>query len=94
VELSAHQLRSAANHHGPGLARPKQPLWSSCVLVTVDGATATFDGRGFGHGVGMCQYGAEMLACQGTHYEEILEWYYPGVALVEAYSRKNLKSQI
>jgi stage II sporulation protein D len=87
VELSAYQLRSAANHHGPDLPRPKQPLWSSCVRVTVADPTATFDGRGFGHGVGMCQYGAEILARRGTHYRDILEWYYPQVRLVQAWGQ-------
>lgn len=37
-----------------------------------------FDGRGFGHGVGLCQTGAENLARQGKSYREILRWYYPG----------------
>jgi len=43
------------------------------------------DGRGFGHGVGMCQYGAEYLAEHGKTAEEILRYYYPGVQLVRAY---------
>jgi stage II sporulation protein D len=43
------------------------------------------DGRGFGHGVGMCQWGAEFLAEHGKTGEEILRYYYPGVELVRAY---------
>jgi stage II sporulation protein D len=41
-----------------------------------------FDGRGFGHGVGMCQTGAEYLAREGRTYREILSWYYPGSEIV------------
>lgn len=32
--------------------------------------------RGFGHGVGMSQYGASFMANEGSSYEEILTWYY------------------
>ena len=35
------------------------------------------DGRGFGHGVGLCQYGVQALARQGKTYDEILSHYYP-----------------
>lgn len=38
---------------------------------------------GFGHGVGMSQYGAQGLAHDGYNYREILKHYYPGVELVE-----------
>ncbi len=85
VELSAEDLRDAANFSGGGLAQPRQPLRSSHVSVTIRDGTATFAGRGFGHGVGMCQYGAETMARAGADYPEILEWYYPGVELVKAY---------
>jgi stage II sporulation protein D len=40
------------------------------------------DGRGFGHGVGLCQSGAQALALQGSRYQEILAYYYPGSELV------------
>lgn len=37
-----------------------------------------FIGKGFGHGVGMSQYGAKKLAAQGKNFKEILEFFYPG----------------
>lgn len=40
--------------------------------------------RGYGHGLGMSQYGAELMAAQGADYTEILRHYYPGTALVMA----------
>ncbi|MBM4104376.1 MAG: SpoIID/LytB domain-containing protein [Planctomycetes bacterium] len=40
------------------------------------------DGHGFGHGVGLCQTGAEYLAREGRTYREILSWYYPGSEIV------------
>jgi stage II sporulation protein D len=44
-----------------------------------------FDGYGLGHGVGMCQYGAEGLARKGYTAVEILNYYYPSSRLVRAY---------
>ncbi|MEJ7848612.1 MAG: SpoIID/LytB domain-containing protein [Pyrinomonadaceae bacterium] len=45
----------------------------------------TFTGRGWGHGVGMCQYGAYGLAKMGIKYDEIIKHYYTGVDLTKAY---------
>ena len=42
----------------------------------------TFTVTGFGHGVGMSQYGANVMAADGADYREILAHYYPGTALV------------
>jgi stage II sporulation protein D len=47
---------------------------------------ATFFGRGWGHGVGMCQVGAYGMALAGASYEEILKKYYAGVELQPAWS--------
>lgn len=38
-----------------------------------------FTGRGWGHGVGLCQDGARKLATEGYSYKEIIRFYYPGV---------------
>jgi stage II sporulation protein D len=40
-----------------------------------------FYGRGFGHGVGMSQWGAQGMALGGANYEQILKHYYQGIAL-------------
>ena len=45
----------------------------------------TFYGRGWGHGVGMCQVGAYGMALDGATYEEILKKYYRGIELKKAY---------
>jgi len=44
-----------------------------------------FTGRGWGHGVGMCQYGAFGLAKMGVKYDEIIKHYYTGVELTQSY---------
>ena len=44
-----------------------------------------FTGRGWGHGVGMCQVGAYGLAKQGLNYEQILKAYYTGIEVTRLY---------
>jgi len=40
-----------------------------------------FSGKGWGHGVGMCQEGAKVMADKGYDYRQILEYYYPGTEI-------------
>jgi stage II sporulation protein D (peptidoglycan lytic transglycosylase) len=49
--------------------------------VRNQGEHIVFSGRGAGHGVGMCQAGAEEMAGEGKNYREILSFYYPGTQL-------------
>lgn len=53
--------------------------------VTCDAGGCTFTGRGAGHGVGMCQWGARGLASKGASYLQIVETYFPGAALKTLY---------
>ena len=56
----------------------RSPLFS----VQPVGDAFVFDGHGWGHGVGMCQWGAAELARRGFSAAEILAYYYPGIELV------------
>lgn len=49
--------------------------------VSYKDSSFEFTVRGYGHGVGMSQYGAEYMAQQGADYKEILSWYYQGAKL-------------
>jgi SpoIID/LytB domain protein len=66
-------------------------LKSSCFIVDLkkdaDGfiVSATFQGAGWGHGVGMCQTGAQSMAYKGKTFEEILRHYFPGAQLKKLY---------
>ena len=53
-------------------------LRSAAFSLAWDGSSFTFDVIGYGHGVGMSQYGANALAKEGKTFEEILTWYYTG----------------
>lgn len=63
-----------------------ESLLSAWFRLRPGGGGATIaEGRGFGHGVGLCQYGADGLADRGADYREILATYYPGARLERAY---------
>ncbi len=51
----------------------------SAMTTAGGGSTYTLSGTGWGHSVGMSQYGAKAMAKQGYTYDEILEFYYTGV---------------
>lgn len=53
-------------------------LKSSRFEVSRSGANFVFRGSGFGHGLGLCQEGAHVMAARGAGYQRILEKYFPG----------------
>ena len=68
-ELSGADVRSA-------LGLRSQNFTAAC-----SGDAFTFTVRGYGHGVGMSQVGAQAMAQQGAAWQEIVSWYYPGVSI-------------
>ncbi|MBE3102440.1 MAG: SpoIID/LytB domain-containing protein, partial [Firmicutes bacterium] len=56
-------------------------LDSLLVNLEDEGDAYILRGGGFGHGVGMSQFGAQQMANQGFNYAQILEFYYPGTQL-------------
>lgn len=67
--FTGKEIRSALN------------LRSANFDVTVKDSVFTFNVRGYGHLVGMSQYGANYMAQQGSDYKEILCWYYKGTTV-------------
>ena len=57
----------------------------NCKVRDVGDLIEFYDGRGFGHGVGLSQWGAEEKAQRGMKAEEILEFYYPEAGIFRAY---------
>ena len=64
--------------------RSKLGLRSTAFSVEVVSGEIRITTKGFGHRVGMSQYGADAMAAGGSGYREILEYYYPGTQLVLA----------
>ncbi len=57
-------------------------LYSSAFVVEKENDTFTLYGAGWGHGVGLCQIGAAVMAEKGYTYKEILAHYYPNTIIV------------
>lgn len=72
IEMSGAQLRTLLD------------LRSSVFTITENTNSITFDVYGYGHGVGMSQYGAGYLAQNGKTYEEILKYYYKDVVITDS----------
>lgn len=64
-----------------GTLRSALGLKSTLMDWEITGDTITFTTNGYGHGVGMCQHGANYYAQQGYTYRQILQHYYPGTVL-------------
>ena len=62
--------------------RQRLGLRSTAFVISVVGDTVTITTKGFGHRVGMSQYGADAMAVQGNTYRQILAHYYRGTELI------------
>jgi len=60
-------------------------LYSSNFEVEKSGSSFILHGHGWGHGVGLCQIGAAVMAHEGMKYRDILLHYYPGAEIKEIY---------
>jgi len=69
LEIPAKDFRTAI---GPNVIR------STNFEVSIVDTDVVFEGLGWGHGVGLCQWGAYFMAKDGHTYQEILAYYYPG----------------
>ncbi len=67
---------------GPNLVK------SNNYVIDMKGYYVDLIGKGWGHGVGLCQWGAREMALQHANFEKILKYYYPGTEIV---SYANLK---
>jgi len=72
MKISAKDFR---NTLGPNVIK------STNFQVKVIDHDIVFEGFGWGHGVGLCQWGAYFMAKQGYTYKQILEYYYPGTQI-------------
>ncbi len=60
-------------------------LYSSAFVVEKTDGGFRFLGAGWGHGVGLCQIGAAVMAAKGYGYRQILAHYYPGSQIIKEY---------
>lgn len=74
------------------LYKTLKDIKSQCYSIIKKGKTVTFNGRGYGHHLGLCQWGARAMIDEGWDYKDILMFYYPGTHFmcVEHGKPKNL----
>ena len=63
-------------------ALSRSHLYSSAFVVDKQAGQIVLRGAGWGHGVGLCQIGAAVMANQGISYTGILGHYYPGAEII------------
>ena len=75
--------RTLSKTHLKSSAFDVQYISKDGAIVTADEqwCTLRISGSGWGHGVGLCQIGAAVMATKGYDYRQILEHYYPGTAI-------------
>jgi stage II sporulation protein D len=86
-DMNCEDLRMATNFPAGSLPKIEGAnlAFSSHAVYTVTGNTVTITGQGFGHGVGLCQFGAQHMASTGNRHDKILGFYYPGAKIKKAY---------
>ncbi|MBI5074570.1 MAG: SpoIID/LytB domain-containing protein [Nitrospirae bacterium] len=76
-DSSAQSMKATDLRKAIGWSR----LPSTNFTVARDGNVIVFDGSGFGHGVGLCQWSSLEMAKSGVAYKDILSYFYPGTVL-------------
>ncbi|MSR47863.1 MAG: SpoIID/LytB domain-containing protein [Planctomycetes bacterium] len=79
--FASQEFRRAWNAGATSEAEKLPSAWARALDVTR--GEIRFEGAGFGHGVGLCQYGAAGLAKAGKEWREIIAHYYRGAQLVK-----------
>ena len=83
MRLRAEKIRLAMIFSN--IPRYKKLYSMNCQIVDTGSGFEFRNGRGYGHGVGMCQYGLQGKALAGWKAEQIIEFYYPGAKVVKLY---------
>ncbi len=81
LSFDGELLSASAFRFAIGRAIAWSAIRSEQYTIENSGARILFRGSGEGHGVGLCQMGADAMAQQGKNYREILAFYYPGTTL-------------
>ncbi|MDP7163216.1 MAG: SpoIID/LytB domain-containing protein [Phycisphaerae bacterium] len=83
MPIRAEKIRLALLFGGSAAGKTLYSM--NCSIVDTGRWVEFRQGRGFGHGVGMCQFGTQGKALTGWKAGKILEFYYPGAKIVRAY---------
>ena len=88
ANFSFRQTRRTPNYRVNNFTLPVRTIrndWqlrSTFFSISIEGGNAVFRGRGYGHGVGLCQEGAMVMGRRGFKYSEIINFYFKNVNMV------------
>ncbi|MCM8788154.1 MAG: SpoIID/LytB domain-containing protein, partial [Candidatus Omnitrophica bacterium] len=68
--------------NGSTTFKSTKSLPGTMFTITQKGNIFVFEGKGYGHGVGLCQWGARKMAEEGKSFIEILKHYFPNLILI------------
>lgn len=88
IAIGAEALRRALNY-----GRTNDRLRSSFVVYDALPSILNGRGHGFGHGVGLCQYGSKAMGQAGLSMQAILERYYPGASIEQGWETSRTVGQ-
>ena len=81
--VESMQLKAQTGHYTlPGkklYSILKSKIKSFCFSVAKNEKGIVFKGRGYGHHLGLCQWGARQMVVKGHDYKSVLSFYYPGI---------------
>ncbi len=77
-EIVLRSGRKSSTISGKKLYSLLDEVKSYCFTIRRRGSKLTISGRGYGHHMGLCQWGARQMVSDGWDYQSILQFYYPG----------------
>ncbi len=83
LEVAVKAGRDLKRISGTQMYRLCKDIKSFCYTIARNGDHVIFEGKGYGHHVGACQWGVRAMVKQGFTCKDILEYYYPGVELMK-----------
>lgn len=86
-KINAEELRNACNYPAPGAVEitKETRVYSGDLEMSFAASEVIIVGKGFGHGVGMCQYCAKGMAEKGWDWPSMMKLFYPGAGTMKAY---------
>ena len=85
IKIDTSKKRDEMNANVFRLLIGPKKLLSTAFTISNNGKKVKINGRGWGHGVGLCQFGSQKMGTLGFKWENILKHYYPGIDLIKAY---------
>lgn len=81
LQINGKQISGTKFWLCAGRALGRRRIRSALFYVRKQGRSYVFEGRGYGHGAGLCQWGAKAAAESGMNWQQILKRYYPALQL-------------